>query len=125
MKCHDFRAALHGYFARSLSTAQEQGVDEHAAACAACGELLRLAREISCQELVEFLDDYVVGEIDPARRAVFERHLALCPDCAAYLDSYRKTVGLCRSAAADSAALADPPPAGLIAAVLAARRRGI
>jgi len=54
--------------------------------------------ELTCRELVAFLDDYVAGELAPERRAVFERHLAGCLDCRRYLQSYRATVELGRAA---------------------------
>ena len=56
---------------------------------------------LSCRELVSFLDDYLAEELPPERRAVSERHLALCDDCRRYLQSYRATVELSRAAFAD------------------------
>ena len=60
-----------------------------------------------------------------AERVEFEKHLAECPWCVAYLDSYRKTFQLEQAA---FAARADaPPPADapeeLIQAILRARPR--
>jgi anti-sigma factor RsiW len=81
-------------------------------------------RELTCRELVEFLMAYDDGELAPPERAVFEAHLAECPDCVAYLDSYRRTVALGKRAFADEAASArGAVPEELVAAVLAARRR--
>ncbi len=77
---------------------------------------------MTCRELVDFLMDYEDGELPEAQRVSFEAHLAECPPCIAYLDSYRETVRLGRAACADEDEPADAPPE-LIEAILAARRR--
>ena len=78
--------------------------------------------EISCRELVEFLDAYVDGEIAGTRRAVFERHLAGCADCRAYLEAYRATVRLSRKALRDEERLPTAAiPEDLVRAILASR----
>jgi len=82
------------------------------------------ARELTCREIADFLMAYEDGELAPAERSQFDAHLAVCPDCVAYLASYRKTVALGRRAFADlDAAAANEVPAELVEAVLAARRR--
>lgn len=67
---------------------------------------------ISCHEFVASLLDYLESELTSARRRAFETHLATCPDCPTYLDAYRKTVALARSAvlAAEELAGAEPSP---------------
>jgi len=79
-------------------------------------------RELTCRELADFLADYFAGELGLDERSAFERHLAECPDCAAYLRSYAETIRLARDAYTD-----DPVPAGvpeeLVRAILAARER--
>lgn len=77
---------------------------------------------ITCRELIEFLDAYVTNEL-PAERAVeFERHLAGCPSCRAYLATYRATIRLGRGALLDDPDGAPPDlPAELARAILAAR----
>lgn len=82
--------------------------------------------ELSCRDALEFLSAYLEAELAPDVRARFDRHLALCASCRAYLESYRATVALARSAYADPdtaepAALVDPFPAELLAAILASR----
>jgi anti-sigma factor RsiW len=54
--------------------------------------------EATCREVIDFLLDYLEGELDADRRRAFERHLAECPSCVAYLDSYRATIELARGA---------------------------
>jgi anti-sigma factor RsiW len=80
---------------------------------------------MNCREFVEFLHEYLLGNLPAGERDEFERHLAECPWCVAYLDSYRKTVQL-EQAAFAATADAPPPddaPEELIQAILRARRR--
>ena len=83
------------------------------------------ARELTCREVADFLMAYEEGELSPAERSEFDAHLAVCPDCVAYLASYRATVALGKRAFLDEDAdAADEVPEDLVRAVLAARRRG-
>ncbi|HET7463684.1 MAG TPA: zf-HC2 domain-containing protein [Longimicrobium sp.] len=74
----------------------------------------------TCREVYQFLDEFHAGELDPMRTSAFERHLALCPSCRAYVDSYRRTIELEKDAFAEPD-LADPPDE-LVDAILAIRR---
>jgi anti-sigma factor RsiW len=47
---------------------------------------------MNCREFTEFLHDYLLGGLLAEVRAEFDRHLAECPWCVAYLDSYQKTM---------------------------------
>ncbi len=85
---------------------------------------------MTCRELTEFLDAYLNGELTPAERAEFDRHLAVCDHCIAYLDGYKRTVDLCRAlgrpttgagGAADAKLPADVPE-DLVRAILASRK---
>ena len=64
---------------------------------------------MNCREFTEFLHEYLFGDLPAEQRAEFDKHLAECPWCVAYLDSYRKTIQLGRSALA--APEDGPPPA--------------
>jgi len=77
---------------------------------------------LPCREIIAFLADYLDGSLDPAARAEFDRHLAVCPSCVAYLAGYRSTIRMARLAVdADS----GDPPEELVAAILdATSRRG-
>ena len=77
---------------------------------------------LTCRELAEFLADYLASELGPDERAIFERHLADCPDCAAYLRSYAATVRLVKEAYGDDPIPADVPD-GLVRAIVEARKR--
>jgi anti-sigma factor RsiW len=80
---------------------------------------------MNCREFTEFLYDYLYGNLPADERVTFDEHLAECPWCVAYLDSYRKTIQM--SQAAYSASEIAPPPADapeeLVQAILHARAR--
>ena len=52
------------------------------------------ATELTCQELVELVTDYLEGALTPAQRARFDDHLAGCRGCRAYLGQARRTIEL-------------------------------
>lgn len=74
--------------------------------------------KITCKELIEFLWAYESGELDQERREIFDRHLAVCAECVAYLDTYRETIKMSRAAWEP-----DPEeiPEDLVKAILAAK----
>lgn len=80
---------------------------------------------MNCREFTEFLHEYLFGNLPEEERAEFERHLAECPWCVAYLDNYVKTIAL--EQAVFKASPDAPPPADapeeLIQAILRSRRR--
>ena len=79
---------------------------------------------MTCRELMEFLADYLSGELPAEERRLFEEHLAECPDCVAYLKTYEATIRLGSDACSSvqDACCADVPE-DLVAAILAVRRR--
>lgn len=81
---------------------------------------------LTCQQLADFLGDYFEGQLPADQRREFERHLAVCPPCIHYLESYKTTVALAKLAhdCAEAGAHAPPPPdvpEDLIRAILASR----
>jgi anti-sigma factor RsiW len=50
--------------------------------------------ELSHREVVKLVTEYLEAALSPADRARFERHLATCADCAAYLEQMRMTIRL-------------------------------
>ena len=80
---------------------------------------------MNCREFTEFLHEYLFGNLPAEQRAEFDKHLAECPWCVAYLDSYQKTIQLAQGAF--SAPEDAPPPAEapkeLVQAILRARFR--
>ncbi len=49
--------------------------------------------DLTCQQLVELLTDYLESALPPELRAALEAHLARCPGCRAYLVQMRVTIG--------------------------------
>ena len=79
---------------------------------------------MTCREFVDFMMDYVSSDLPDDTRAVFERHIAACPDCVRYLTSYRQTITLCRKAFEVSDDEVSPDvPEDLVQAILAAQRK--
>jgi len=81
------------------------------------------AEMITCGELVEFLDDYLDGQLSATQRAAFEAHLTLCPGCRDYLKTYRETSVLARAALRDQLDVPEQIPDELVSAILSARER--
>jgi predicted anti-sigma-YlaC factor YlaD len=49
---------------------------------------------MSCQELVELVNEYLEGALPPEDKARFEAHLDECEGCLNYLNQMRKTIEL-------------------------------
>jgi anti-sigma factor RsiW len=50
--------------------------------------------QLSCQELVELVTDYLEGALPEAERARFDEHVGRCDGCRAYVEQIRTTIGL-------------------------------
>ena len=50
--------------------------------------------QLSCQELVELVTDYVEGAMPEDERKAFEDHLDLCDGCRVYVEQMRQTIRL-------------------------------
>ena len=48
--------------------------------------------ELTCQELVEIVSDYLDGALPEADRERFDAHLETCEGCRRYLDQMRTTI---------------------------------
>lgn len=78
---------------------------------------------MTCREFIDFLMDYLDGELPAGVQAPFEHHLSLCPACDRYLRQYKATVIAGKMAFSDlDAAVPDDVPEELIAAILDSRR---
>ena len=53
---------------------------------------MRLMSGIPCQEMVELVTDYLEGALSWRERRRFERHIAGCDGCRAYLEQMRQTL---------------------------------
>lgn len=50
--------------------------------------------EMTCQQLVELVTDYLEGTLPPLERQRFEVHLDMCDGCMRYLEQMRRTIDL-------------------------------
>lgn len=78
---------------------------------------------MTCREFAEFLDAFLDGSLLAEERASFDRHLAVCTHCVAYLDTYRRTVDACRGLGAPDAQVPADVPDELVRAILSARKK--
>ena len=80
---------------------------------------------MNCREFTEFLHEYLFDNLPADERAEFEKHLAECPWCVAYLDSYKQTIQLEQAAFSTQEDAPGPAeaPEELVQAVLRARPR--
>jgi Putative zinc-finger len=46
----------------------------------------------TCKDEVALIADYLSRRLDAAILAAFEKHLNDCPDCTAFLNTYKKTI---------------------------------
>ena len=79
------------------------------------------APELTCQELVELVTDYLEGALEPDDRARFEAHVAGCRGCDAYLLQMRTTLEVMGATAALES---RPEISGLLEAFRGWRRNG-
>jgi len=79
--------------------------------------------KLTCREFVEFLGDYLSGELSPDQVMAFDAHLARCPSCVNYANTYRETTRLAKAALrCDEEPVPADVPEELVRAILAARR---
>lgn len=77
---------------------------------------------MTCREIIDFLMEYLDNALPADQRAVFERHLEVCPECRVYLDTYRESVSLAQDALRMTEdRLVESAPEELIRAVMASR----
>ncbi len=77
---------------------------------------------LPCTEIIGFLADYLDGELAADRRSEFDRHLAVCPSCVAYLETYKETIRMAKVAELPPVRQMEEAPEELIKAILAANR---
>jgi anti-sigma factor RsiW len=79
---------------------------------------------MTCTELIAYLTDYVEGNLTADERGLLDQHLALCPDCVAYLKNFEITIRATKCACQHPhPGEAGPIPEPLVQAILAARQR--
>ncbi|MCI0454048.1 MAG: zf-HC2 domain-containing protein [Candidatus Dadabacteria bacterium] len=56
------------------------------------------ARKVdTCKEATSLIIDYLNDELKPETTLSFERHLGMCSDCVAFLNTYKKTIQITQS----------------------------
>jgi predicted anti-sigma-YlaC factor YlaD len=48
--------------------------------------------EITCERVASLIMDYLNRELDGETTLAFEEHLSFCPDCVAFLNTYKETI---------------------------------
>lgn len=72
---------------------------------------------MTCRQVIEFLVDYVEGELPTEQRKTFDAHLADCSECRRYLAQYKTTVELTHAIGAEEE-IPKKVPAGLLQAIV-------
>ena len=78
---------------------------------------------MSCRQLIDALADYSAATLELGERERCDVHLANCAQCFAYLRGYYETIRLAKVSGAPSPDVAEPMPAELVDAILAATTR--
>ena len=73
---------------------------------------------LTCQEVIDFLTDYLDGQLPLNQRLAFELHLSLCRDCRSYLHNFKTTIAAAKQTRDDAASM----PEELVKAILQSRR---
>jgi predicted anti-sigma-YlaC factor YlaD len=55
-----------------------------------------MMQEITCEDLLQYLSDYIDNDLDDELTAVAQHHLASCHNCRVVLDSTQQTIFLFR-----------------------------
>lgn len=53
-------------------------------------------KEITCEELLQYLSDYIDNNLDEELTAAAQHHLATCTNCRVVLDTTQETITLFR-----------------------------
>jgi anti-sigma factor (TIGR02949 family) len=54
----------------------------------------------SCKDSIHLLLDFLEGEMSPELSRELEEHLAGCPPCVDFMNTYRRTPAICKKALA-------------------------
>ncbi|HEX9493992.1 MAG TPA: anti-sigma factor [Thermoanaerobaculia bacterium] len=73
---------------------------------------------MNCREVIGFLMEYLDGALAAAERSEFEKHLAVCRSCVAYLRTYEQTVRMEVTTRIEEVTV----PEELVRAILASRK---
>lgn len=80
---------------------------------------------MNCRDTIEFLMDYLDGELPEHVHMCFDMHLQVCPQCSEYLKTYSETIRLAKHCCSQAKSLTcDKMPEDLVQAIMVARRQG-
>lgn len=51
---------------------------------------------LKCRDVGKLLHDYVEGQLGPSIHQALEQHLADCPNCTAFINTYKQTITFSR-----------------------------
>ena len=54
-------------------------------------------KQITCKKATSLIGAYVQANLSSQMSLLFEEHLRVCPDCVAFLSTYKKTLELAKS----------------------------
>lgn len=77
---------------------------------------------ITCEELIAFIVEHREGTLPAAAAHEFQRHLAVCPSCVAYLAGYERAIAMAKLTR-EPEREPGPVPEALVEAIRAARLR--
>jgi anti-sigma factor RsiW len=72
---------------------------------------------VTCREVIGFIMDYLDGALAAGERREFEKHLAVCRSCVAYLKTYEQTLRMESATRIEDVTL----PEELVRAILASK----
>ena len=79
---------------------------------------------ITCRTFVEFLMDYLEGDLPADQADTFEMHLSQCSACVNFMKTYQETIRMGKMAFKDpEAPVPDEVPEELVKAILESRNR--
>ncbi|MGB8644230.1 MAG: anti-sigma factor, partial [Anaerolineae bacterium] len=52
--------------------------------------------QMTCEQVAQYLSDYIDNELDEPLSAIARAHIATCPHCHLLLDTMQDTITLCR-----------------------------
>jgi hypothetical protein len=55
----------------------------------------------TCKQIADLVFNYLNDILGPRVKRDFDQHLAICPDCVAFLSTYKKTIATTRSIRAE------------------------
>jgi anti-sigma factor RsiW len=78
---------------------------------------------MNCQELVDFLMDYLDGALPAEQAASFKEHLNRCPPCVMYLQSYEQCIRIGKECMCEDEQTMAVVPESMVQAILNARKQ--